>query len=588
MVGPIVFWLIGSMLASPAHLPAGQKTHGAWTAEEMGDGGELRASFLTLPLLPDDPGYSGPPCGDEPGSCAFRLAYFLGSGFDVKKNQRLNLLFIPGGPGALVDPSNRSAALRLLERKHNVVYFHPRGMGRSAIDGSKDYDRFLRAGYVVEDIEGLRRALLGDRPWDAIYAHSWGTVVAQRYAARYGAPKTSPPKVRSLVLSGPVDRHRPDSFRARRQTTLENLKMIFDSYRSSDAARCRCESATFLKALVTDYADPQIATFGSRVGASDNFCFLKSALAEAIVQRLSAVMTEIEENYISADAIVDHFATLQADKEFQARFEKWPVEFFLAVRYLQMAGAPVKNGLVFTADSRQRINAALVIGHYLGGGGPSRCQDTEGFFKGAAPSCEYCQRLKDAKEELRALLGGRESRRGNYVFGVHDGVTRWAPAALGISGCFSGRDLEAFAQRPDGDRPFVRAQAARIGIVPEEEICPWNPADYRHAVPALLIKGSRDAVVAGCQAEDFFSRGLKPGHRVLLEFRGLGHDMSVAHLYEGSDPSGWSKRFTSLVEEFVRMSAKPAQFRGDKRVRTILHQLRATDRTADPKVAKCG
>lgn len=588
MVGLVVLSLIGFMLLQPSHLPAAQKSHDPWTAEEMGAGGELEASFLTLPLGPEDPSSSGRPCADEPGSCEFRLAYFLGAGFDLKKKQRLNILFIPGGPGALVDPSNRAAALRILERKHNVVYFHPRGMGQSAIDGSKEYDRFLRADHVVEDIERLRRALLEDRPWDAIYAHSWGTVVAQRYAARYGAPKASPPKVRSLVLSGPVDRHRPDSYRARRQTTLDNLKVIFDYYRSSGAAQCQCESATFLRALVTDYADPQIATFGSRVGASDNFCFLKSALAEAIVRRLGSVMAEIEENYISADFIVDHFAMLKADKEFQARFEKWPIELFLAVRYLQMAGAPVKNSLVFSADSRQRINAALVIGHYLSGAEPSRCQDTEGFFKGAAPNCEYCARLKDAREELRALLGGRESRRGNYVFGVYDGVTRWAPAAMGVSGCFTGRELEEFAYRPGGDRSFVRAQAAKIGIVPEEKICPWNPADYRHAVPALLIKGSRDAVIAGCQAEDFFSRGLAPGRRVLLEFRGLGHDLSVANLYEGSDPSSWTKRFASLVEDFIRMSAKPARFRGDKRVRAAIDKLKAADRTADPKVAKCG
>ena len=70
-----------------------------------------------------------------PASCEFQLTYFLSEGFDLAKKQRLNILYIPGGPGAIVDPTNRSAALRVLERKHNLVYFHPRGAAQSAIDG---------------------------------------------------------------------------------------------------------------------------------------------------------------------------------------------------------------------------------------------------------------------------------------------------------------------------------------------------------------------------------------------------------------------------------------------------------------------
>jgi pimeloyl-ACP methyl ester carboxylesterase len=567
------------------HPAAAQKAY--WTAEEMGAGGEAQAAFLTLPLVPDDQADpAGSPCEDK-SSCEFRLAYFLGAGFDLGKKQRLNILFIPGGPGALVDTSGRPVALRLLERRHNVVYFHPRGMGRSAIDGDRQYDRFLRAGYVVEDIERLRRALLKDRPWDAIYAHSWGTVVAQRYAAKYGGTKGAPSRVLSLVLSGPVDRHRPDTYGARRKMIIDNFKMILSYYRSKGAAGCQCESASYLRTRVTDYSDPQISPFGSRLGASDNFCFLTVA-PEEIAGKFERILVEIEENYISADFVVDLFAGLKGNPEFQARFEKLPAEFFAAVRYLQMTGAPVKDGLVFTADSRQRINAALVIGHYLSAVDRSRCREDAGFFKGAAPYCEYCDRLKDARQELRALLGGRESRRGNYVFGVYDGVTRWAPAAMAVSGCFSGADLERFAQATGGDKAFVRAQAGRIGIVPEEKICPWNPADHRHAVPTLLIKGSRDAVLAGCQAEDFFSNGLQNGRRVLLELRGLGHDVSVANLYEGSDPSAWTRGFAGLIEDFIRMPAKAPAFLKHPQVVAKLKKFKVSDRTGDSKVAQCG
>ncbi len=189
-----------------------------------------------------------------PTSCEFQLTYFLSEGFDLAKKQRLNILYIPGGPGAIVDTTNRSAALRVLERKHNLVYFHPRGAAQSAIDGDKEYDRFLRADYVVDDIEHLRRQVLKERPWDAIYAHSWGTVIAQRYAAKYGSPKDPEPKVKSLILSGPVDRHRAGTHAARSQMTVDNLRKIFTYYRSQGAANCRCESTSYLRPLVTDFS----------------------------------------------------------------------------------------------------------------------------------------------------------------------------------------------------------------------------------------------------------------------------------------------------------------------------------------------
>jgi len=76
---------------------------------------------------------------------------------------------------------------------------------------------------------------------------------------------------------------------------------------------------------------------------------------------------------------------------------------------------------------------------------------------------------------------------------------------------------------------------------------------------------------------------------VLLEFRGLGHDMSVANLYEGSDPSNWTKTFASLLEDFIKMSTKPAQFRSDAKVKAKLKKLKVRDRTRDPNIAaQCG
>jgi pimeloyl-ACP methyl ester carboxylesterase len=202
----------------------------SWTSRDMGEPGEAEANLLKLRLLPDGKTFpANLHCDQRPSACEFQLAYFLPDGFDLSKKQRLNILYIPGGPGAIVDSDSRSAVLRLLERKFNVVYFHPRGMAKSAIDGSKEYDQFLRADYVVEDIEKLRLELLKSRPWDAIYAHSWGTVIAQRYAAKYGKPKDPNPKVLSLILSGPVDRHLLP-FLSRSPLPVQ-LKRIFEAAR---------------------------------------------------------------------------------------------------------------------------------------------------------------------------------------------------------------------------------------------------------------------------------------------------------------------------------------------------------------------
>jgi hypothetical protein len=367
---------------------------------------------------------------------------------------------------------------------------------------------------------------------------------------------------------------------------VENLKAIFTFYRSS-GTKCVCQSTGFLKAKVVDFSSPQISARGTRLEANDNLCFLNAKRIDDIAARLRRTLDTIDAEFGSADFIVDNFTPLKKDKEFQSRFAGLPIEFFAAIRYLQMAGAPESDGLVFVADSRSRIDAALVIAHDLGSAEPGGCKPKEEIFAGASEDCKYCDRLRAAREELRPTRGGSESERGSYVFGVYDGVTRWLPVMMGRQGCFTGADIAAFDK--GSGKEFARAQARKIGVVAGENICPWNPADFRHDVPTLLIKGSRDTVVAGCQAEEFLLHGLKDGRRVLLELRGLGHDVSVGNLYEGADPSDWSKRFATLLEEFVKMSGDVSKFRSSTQVRAQLAKLKATDRTRDPNLSKqCG
>jgi len=386
-----------------------------------------------------------------------------------------------------------------------------------------------------------------------------------------------------------VDRHRSGNHSARSQTTLENLKLIFTYYRTKGAAKCQCQATSYLRKLVTDYANPQIQMLGSPLEASDDFCFLTDAAVENIVKQLAATLAAMEDDYASADFVVDHFDELSKDATFNDKFGRYPIDFFIAVRSMQGAGAPVPGGLVFTADSRKQINAALLIAHALSAEDPKRCSAKDELFRSAAADCEYCGRLRTAKQELGDPRGGQESQRMSYVNGLYDGVARWLPAMMGEKGCFKGKDVAAFANRSGDDKRFGRDQARRIGIVAEETICPWNPAGFRHEVPTLLLKGSRDAIIAGCQAEDFFTNGVASERRVFLEFAGMGHDMSVGNVFFGREPSFWSERFANLLTDFIKNSSNLTQFRSASAIKAKMARLKATDRTRDPNiVSKCG
>jgi len=97
-------------------LIAAQGAAEKWTDKEMGkEPDDPKGTPLKLRLLPEDrPFPAGLRCKDNSSECVFQLAYYLSDGFDLNKKQRLNILFIPGGPGAIVDPSSRSVALRIL------------------------------------------------------------------------------------------------------------------------------------------------------------------------------------------------------------------------------------------------------------------------------------------------------------------------------------------------------------------------------------------------------------------------------------------------------------------------------------------
>lgn len=100
------------------------------------------------------------------------------------------LIAIHGGPGmtshymlSLESVAGESVA---------VVTYDQRGVGRSS-SPLPDPDHYTLAKYA-EDLEAVRQAVGADRVF--LFGHSWGGVVAMRYATLY------PEQVRSIVLAG--------------------------------------------------------------------------------------------------------------------------------------------------------------------------------------------------------------------------------------------------------------------------------------------------------------------------------------------------------------------------------------------------
>ena len=101
------------------------------------------------------------------------------------------VVFLHGGPGQGSQTFARFAGPPL-ERAHRMIYLDQRGSGRSEKHWKKEYSLDL----MVDDLEKLRRHWRTERM--ALIGHSFGTILALEYAARY------PQHVSHVVLSGAV------------------------------------------------------------------------------------------------------------------------------------------------------------------------------------------------------------------------------------------------------------------------------------------------------------------------------------------------------------------------------------------------
>ncbi len=584
-----------------------RKNDSRWSAAEMGS---LKSSKQRALLKQDtekleiEDVSSDNPTGKKL-KCKFSLHYSFIKPSNPNNQAPKNVLFIPGGPGTIfaledLDPAKHGEvnALELLEADgDNVAYLHVRGSGLSQIPQSNKFDRFLRADYVVEDIERLRLHLLGnDTPWDAIWAESHGALIAQRYANKYGTAK-----VKKLVLLAPPSRSL-ESRNHRRNLMVSNLEAIIKSY-SGNAFK----SGSNKKAAAVAPGE-NADTPNHREGDSTNdLSFVTDQHIREIKSNLNQTLKELDRTYGSMSFVMENYADLK-ERDPNLKSFPYPEEFFKALRNLQFFGRPEKN-LKFPSRTEQaQFNAALLMAHYLtlpkqqlNGRGDRRATlaRTPSIIMRLSPErrSAYEKRLKEAEESILSVSARQlKSRRAYHVFGVYDGISRWVLEVMDRQiqqdGFFRSEDIQRIVKGP-----VAQDLAKKIGVVPGEPIYPWNAGYYKHNVPTLIIKGDADPVVAGGQAENFFNDGLANKHdSILMEFPGMGHlwrDSMPMATFGGEQRQGFEV-LQILVREFL-VKPSASSFLNDRNVEAIIDALRVSvwgapqpreAKLAKPKVEK--
>ena len=341
MIRRSVFASIGGLIAMFClswHINAQEPNE--WKVKELSRAGISKlehiydqAAKLRVRLDGDLSGSVGDSCGDA--DC-LDLFYFKGNHFNLRDRTRRNILYIPGGPGRIPGKNE----LSFLEQNHNVVYFFLRGIGRSQINKSNTFDRFLKAEFVVSDIERLRAEVLDGRNWDAIYALSYGTVIAQQYAWAH------PENVGRLILESPVARQR-DFRQPARKVGLDNLRKIYTLISFDSSTPCDCS-------FKPDKLRARNIKFTDNLVAGDNFCLLRGSSAEerdSTIERITAqlenVYEKLETEYGNLSIVTENYEDLKDDGKFREDFP-YPKEFFAALRQIQSSGAPQdENALLF-------------------------------------------------------------------------------------------------------------------------------------------------------------------------------------------------------------------------------------------------
>jgi pimeloyl-ACP methyl ester carboxylesterase len=398
----------------------------------------------------------------------FDLFYFIHEPKGL--SQRLKtVLFCAGGPGQIVRPfeENFLRFLRTENTAYRIVHFHLRGSGFSQFPPSNDFDRFLRTSYAVNDIEEIRKDVLKDEPWDGIVGYSYGTVLAQQYAARYKK------KVRKLILMGPLSMHKFKFVTSPAQAT-----QVFDEYMNAEAEIRR----QVLMNILTNKKHEEFNTINDD----------KNVLGDLEI-KLSQLFKQIEETFGSEQFIFEQYDVLK--KKLRDAHLDHGSNFFKKIRDLRMIGW--QNPEIEDVPERQ-VEAVRVIA------------------VGLKPELKEKLGEVDSGEDS-VVNHSDESYRTHYVMQIYDGLRPRFVRALLAGDKQNVRD----ALKRSAGRVGINRFIEKVGVAKGKPKI-WDPAEHKHGVPTLILKGEADPVTAVGQAEYYCEKALT-GPRILLKLEGVGH-----------------------------------------------------------------
>jgi pimeloyl-ACP methyl ester carboxylesterase len=452
------------------------------------DGSPSIERFVSVPFDPS-----------EPDRGRFDLYYFVLSSRVAPT--RGTVIFCAGGPGQIVraDTLETTAADFLYDNGYNVLHFHLRGSGYSQFPPSGDFDVFLRTRFAVEDIEAIRQDYMGaDGRWDAIIARSYGTVLAQQYARFHAI------RVKKLILLSALSRH---MFKRSPKGNSADAVIEFDRL-SDDVRRIQRESLQ----KIFNSSDRRLQTEFGDLRKDEEKEMIEAVFGSAEDTTKQGLFTRAEDAFGSLQFIVDKYDEL----ENKGLLKKYKIDglgrdFFRCLRDLRLVGSLFAKGV--NQEDRQ-----LVIG-------------------------------KSIRDALLAKRAGIELRNHSSATGRFPGLQRYdnqSQRVLYTMGVFDGtnprflreyfapgreRDLSQVVRSTGGiantkNKKPINDWLDKIHINKKDKIEPWDPADYSHSVPTLILNGTADPVTAGGQSEHIFKNALN-GHRTLIEFPDVGHDLEL-------------------------------------------------------------
>ena len=409
----------------------------------------------------------------KPEEGSFDLYYFVRIPAEGKLGRK-TVLFCAGGPGEIVQrgTEGESFANFLSQKGYNVVYFHLRGTGFSQVPQSNKFDKFLRTDYAVEDVEKIRQDFLGDKNWDAIIGWSYGTVLAQQYAASKYRDK-----VGKMILMAPRSNEREDLSETAHAVRRETLKKIYESPAFEPINKEKNE-------ILDEVFGPE-----TNKDADAN---VREASNERVASGTrGGILGEIEEAFGSDKYVIDEYCDLKTNGELKNGLDRYSLNFFKSLRDLRVFGWKSFPGENNARGDQERIGKVIAV------------EINSGLIS----------MLGEQKDEDECIEHAQGYQRTLYAMQLNDGML----------------------SKP-GNKAKLNKFIYKLDIDNAENMQPWDPAACGQdlpgcmpIVPTLILKGEADPVTAGGQAEYVFSRLLR-GPRTLLRFPGIGHGFNLPQI----------------------------------------------------------